>query len=152
MREKRLPSGIRLHRGWYQVRYYGTDGGKRHAQSFDRLTDAKRFQRDTETDKDWGKWRNPRDAQIPFEEWAQAWFASRHKLGDSKRAKNESILRLHIIGDAEHGFGRVPIGRITPRDVQDWVNWMRAAGYRLGYIREPTRSWLAFSDLPPPQG
>jgi len=65
MSEKRLPPGIRLHPGRYQVRYYGTDG-KRLAQSFKRLTDAKRFQRDTETDKDRGAWLNPRDAQTPF--------------------------------------------------------------------------------------
>lgn len=131
---KGLPPGIREHHGKYQVRYYGSDGRER-TKSFRLITDAKKFKAAVATDKERGVWIDPRKAQTPFDQWAQTWFASRHKLGDAKRSTNESVLRLHVIGTGERGFGSIPLGRITPLEVQQWVDSMIAAGYSPSYVR-----------------
>jgi hypothetical protein len=46
-----LPPGIREHHGRFQVRYYDQDG-KRQAQHFARITDAKAFKRGVDADRD----------------------------------------------------------------------------------------------------
>ena len=134
MTEKKSHPGIRAHHGKFQVRYWGLDR-KQHSKSFDRLTDARRFQRKMESKKDDRTWTDPRAAQTPFDNWAETWLASRHKQGDAKRAKNESVLSRHVIGDDEHGFGSTQLGRIGQQQVQDWVNFMVEAGYQPSYIR-----------------
>lgn len=131
-----LPPGIREHHGRYQVRYYGPDG-KRRAQSFARLTDAKRFKRDTEADRDRGVWIDPRLAETPFDEWAWEWHRGRQRLRDVARQRDESLLRHHIVGRDRNpwGFGSTPIGRIAPLDVRAWVNALGEAGYSPRTIR-----------------
>ncbi len=42
-RQIRLPSGVRINNGAYQVRYIGPDG-KRHSKTFTHLEDAKYWQ------------------------------------------------------------------------------------------------------------
>lgn len=132
MNQKRLPPGIREHHGRYQVRYYGSDGLRR-SKSFERLSDARRFQREVAVDRDRGQWIDPAGAQEPFDEWAWSYLASRHRLGDAKRSNVESIMRCHVVGGC--GFGTTPLGRITPLGVQNWANEMVAAGYSNSYIR-----------------
>jgi len=129
---RKLPKGMRWHRGKIQVRYYGSDG-QRRSDSFARLTDAKRFQNEIEVDKARGQWLDPRGAQVPFDEWAWTHLASRHRLGAAKRASVESVMRRHVVGG--HGFGTTPLGRITTLSVQRLVNLMVDAGYSGSYIR-----------------
>ncbi len=127
----KLPPGIREHHGRYQVRYWAD--GKQHSKSFARLTDARRFQRQVEVDKDRGQWLDPGGAQVPFDEWAWTHLASRHRLGPAKLSNVESVMRCHLVGGC--GFGAIPLGRITPLSVQGWVNRMVDAGYSSSYIR-----------------
>jgi integrase len=134
MTERKLPPGIRKHHGRFQARYYGPDGRER-TKSFTRLTDAKKFKAAMTTDKDRGKWTDPRAAQTPFDDWAETWLSSRHKQGDAKKSSNGSILARHVIGDRKHGFGSRPLGSITPLAVQEWVNHMVGTGYQPSYIR-----------------
>ena len=130
--QKKLPPGIRKHHGRYQVRYYGPDGLRR-SKGFERLTDAKRYQREVQVDKERGQWLDPSGAQVPFDEWAWTHLASRHRLGRAKRSNVESVMRCHVVGGC--GFGSTPLGRITPLSVQGWVNEMVNAGYSSSYIR-----------------
>ncbi|CAN5514840.1 hypothetical protein BH20ACT21_BH20ACT21_25300 [soil metagenome] len=129
---KKLPPGIREHHRRYQVRYWGADG-KQHSRSFKRLTDAKRFKSEVDVDKQRGQWLDPSGARVPFDEWAWTHLASRHRLGEAKRSNVESVMRCHIVGGS--GFGATPLGRITPLDVQDWVNAMVELGYASSYVR-----------------
>ncbi len=129
---KKLPPGIREHHRRYQVRYWGADG-KQHSRSFKRLTDAKRFKSEVDVDKQRGQWLDPSGARVPFDEWAWTHLASRHRLGEAKRSNVESVITCHIVGGS--GFGATPLGRITPLDVQDWVNAMVELGYASSYVR-----------------
>jgi integrase len=134
MTERKLPPGIRERHGKWQVRYY-TSTGERLSETFDRLTDAKRFKRNVDTDRDRGMLIDPRKARTPFDEWAHVWFSSRHKLSDAKRARNRNILERHVIRGRDHGFGSMPVGRIEPLHVQEWVDFM-AARYSPSYVRD----------------
>ncbi|WP_183408219.1 tyrosine-type recombinase/integrase [Nocardioides pocheonensis] len=49
-----------------------------------------------------------------FEDFARHWLACETK----DRSKKESILKNHLVP----AFGRKPIGQITRREVQDWIN------------------------------
>lgn len=135
---KQLPPGIREYRSRYQVRYYGSDG-KRRAQSFDRLTDAKRFQRATEVDKDRQQWLDPRLGQTAFDKWAQTRLDSKHDLRPSTRATDTSYMRNHVAP----GFGGTPLARIRPLEVQEWVNGLAAKGLAPKTVRECYRLMAA---------
>jgi len=116
MTEKKLPPGIREHHGSYQVRFYGPDG-KRRSRAFDRLSDAKRFMQDVAVDKRRGDYIDPRLARTQFDEWARKYFAGKLNLRASTRATDASFLSNHVIP----AFEGVPLGRLTPLDVQAWV-------------------------------
>jgi integrase len=134
-RVKKIEPGIyRLEDGRYQV-LYRDKLGKQRAEHCDRLDQARDFKAAARVDKKRGQFIDPRAARVPFNEWARTWFKSRHKLGDSKRSKSLSVLEKHIIGDSDHGLGRMQLGRITAVEVQEWVNWMVVAGYKPSYIR-----------------
>lgn len=131
MSEKRKPPpGIREHRGRYQVRYYGSDG-RRHAQSFERLTDAKRFQRAVETDKLRGEWHDPRAGRIGFRDYAQEWAATKANVRARTRLNIEGRLRTHILP----AFGDRKIGTIQPLDVRAWVAGLSAKGLAPSTVR-----------------
>jgi len=118
----------------WEVRYR-SPAGESKGKTFQTNREARNFASTVEADKSRGQYIDPRGARVPFEEAARNWLDSRHNVGDSKRAKLESILRRHIIGDGGHGFGRTPIGRIDQPAVQDWVNFMVKAGCAPSYIR-----------------
>jgi integrase len=121
--ESRLPPGIRLHRGRYQVRYWGKDG-RQHARSFARKSDATRFKAAIETDKDRGDWSNPRRAREPFGTVAERYLDHKLRLRTRTREKYESTLRCNLIP----GFGTTPVEAITREDVQGWVAGLVRAG------------------------
>ena len=110
-------ASIREHHGKYQARYYDPTGRQR-TKSFARKSDARAFLAAVETDKRRGEWIDPRLAAVPFDDWAWQHFESKHNLRASTRATDRSFLTNHVIP----AFTRSPIGRITPLDVQGWIN------------------------------
>ena len=71
-----------------------------------------------ETDKRRGAWTDPRHAAVPFEDWAWQHFESKHNLRPSTRATDRSFLTNHVLPQFSHSA----IGRISPVDVQRWIN------------------------------
>jgi integrase len=118
----------------WEVRYR-SPAGESTGKTFATLQGARSFANSVETDKERNQYIDPKGARKPFDEVARNWLDSRHNVGDSKRAKLESILRRHVIGEGKHGFGRTPIGRIDQPAVQGWVNFMVKTGYAPSYIR-----------------
>ena len=122
---------IRERRGKHQVRYRDPSGRER-SKSFDRITDARRFLQDVEVDKRRGDWLDPRRAAVRFETFATSWVEGRASLRPASRARDESLLRVHLLPK----FGPAPIGRIAHADVQAWVNALSSKGLSPRTVRE----------------
>jgi integrase len=125
---RKLPSGR------WQGGYRDSSGRKRTAGkgSWARKEDALDAAREQERKVKRREWIDPELALTPFDEWAWEWHRGRHKLGDVARRRDESLLRLHVIGRDLNpwGFGDTPIEAIQPADVAGWVNTLVSAGYK----------------------
>jgi hypothetical protein len=117
----KLPEGIRARTrkdgtvAW-QVRYYGTDG-ERYTKTFALKSKAVKFKRNVDTDRDRYQWLDPCGQEVPFDKWARSCLEGRADLRDSTRATDGSYARRHVLPY----FGRTPLGRINPVQVQEWV-------------------------------
>ncbi len=127
---KRLPPGIREHHGKLQVRYWGPDR-KQYSQSFDRLEDAKKFQRGMAVDKDRRTWTNPRAANESFGARAEKYVVQKLSIRPRTRDKYESTLRNYLLP----AFGTTPLGAMTRDAVQEWVAGMVRSGLKPETVR-----------------
>jgi integrase len=107
----------------YEVRYRDPDGTQRTArydgadQKLATKADADALSAALETDMRRGQWVNPADSRTPVGEVARAWLASNPSKRPSARARDETILRVHI----EPALGRRPIGSVTRSDVRKLI-------------------------------
>jgi integrase len=109
--------------GRYKARYRGPDGRER-GKTFQRKADAVRFLSAIETDKARGQWFDPKLSRISLAEWADGWLATAVHLKPKTRAGYQSLLRSHVLP----GFGQVPLGRIEPIHVRQWVAALNEQG------------------------
>ena len=138
MTERKLPTGIRVRHGAYQVRYYGPDGRER-CKSFAKISDAKRFKAAVMTDKDRGQWQDPKNAKTPFLDVAEAHLAHKLNLRPRTAEKYRSSLRCYL----DPAFGRMPVGAITRDDVQNWVSGLVREGLAPETVRGHYRLMVA---------
>lgn len=100
----------------YEVRLRDP-AGREYSRTFDTRKAAEAYQTDQRAQRLRGTWVDPRRAEVPLEEVAAAWL----KGGASKRgsglARDESIVRNHLLPV----LGARPLGSIMPRDVQSLV-------------------------------
>ena len=131
---KDLPPGIREHppgSAKYQVRFY--DGnGRRQARPLNRLTDAKKFKRAVDVDRDRGELMDPRLGSITFAAWVEEWWTTTHHLKPKTRAGYESLLRTHLLPE----FGNTRLARITTPQVRAWVAALDAQGLSSSRTRQ----------------
>ncbi|MFT4044694.1 MAG: site-specific integrase [Gordonia sp. (in: high G+C Gram-positive bacteria)] len=106
---ERLPSGRYRARLYHQSRYVTS-------RTFERRRDALEWKRRQELMLAAGTWVHPRDASMPFEEWAERWSETKGGKPTS-RATRETMLRVHVLP----AFGRMPLCLISPTDVEVWV-------------------------------
>lgn len=104
----------------YQARYRRPDGSE-GSQSFKRKIDADRFLKGAEADLLRGTFIDPRDAQMPLDEYAEAWLGMQ-VFKASTRTATESRLRNHVIP----AFSGRPISSLRASDVQAWVGALSA--------------------------
>jgi hypothetical protein len=116
--EKRETSrGVR-----YDVRYRDPTGRPR-TKTFRRRSDADRFARQVEVDKDRGLFIDPKLARAPLSEVATAWLGSNPGKRGGSQDRDEQVVVRHIVP----ALGDRPIGSLTPADVQAVVNRWAAA-------------------------
>jgi integrase len=105
--------------GRWRARYRGPDGQER-SKTFTTKSDAQRFLATTEADKLRGAWVDPRCQTLPLAKVARDWLVSNPKKRPSTWARDEAILRLHVLPQ----LGECAIGRIKAKDVRAVVaNW-----------------------------
>jgi integrase len=103
----------------YRARYRGPDGRER-SKTFKRKADAEKWVAAMETDKVRGAWRDPRLAETKLSSWVDSYFASALHKRSTTMARDRNVYKNHI----EPSLGNMPIGRITPLDVQRSVEAM----------------------------
>ncbi len=116
---RRFGSVRRLPSGRWQARYWDTAGNRIGAPgTFGTKGDAQHWLSAAETDMARGDWHDPRLGEVPFEEWADRWLATKTpKLQPSSAELYGYLLRRHVVPR----FGTTPVGRIAASDVQAWL-------------------------------
>ncbi|WP_454728540.1 tyrosine-type recombinase/integrase [Cellulosimicrobium protaetiae] len=106
----------------------GVDGRARSA-SFDRKTDARRWEEEQRTALRAGSWVDPAAGRVTFGEQAAKWLASRHDLKPTTRAGYASTLKLAAPLDT------VPLAKITHERVGEWVADLTSRGLSASHVR-----------------
>ena len=119
----------RTGRRW-RARYRGPDGHIR-SRSFDRKLDADRWLIARLGSIDRGDWVAPEAGDVPFAEAAATWLAGLD-IKPKTRAGYESLLRSRVIPV----FGDVPLNRISPAMVREWISSMTAEGLSASRIKQ----------------
>jgi integrase len=119
----------RTGRRW-RARYRGPDRRIR-SRSFDRKVDADRWLTARLGSIDRGDWIAPEAGDVPFAEAATTWLAGLH-IKPKTRAGYESLLRSRVFPL----FGDLPLNRISPAMVREWVAAMSAEGLSASRIKQ----------------
>jgi integrase len=106
----------------YDVRYRDPTGRPR-TKTFRRRSDADRYARSVEVDKDRGLFVDPKLARTPLGEVAAAWLRSNPGKRGGSQDRDEQVVARHIVP----ALGDRPVGSLTPADVQATVNRWAAA-------------------------
>ncbi len=119
----------RTGRRW-RARYRGPDGRIR-SRSFDRKVDADRWLIARLGSIDRGDWIAPEAGDIPLSEAAADWLSGLD-IKPKTRAGYESLLRSRVLPV----FGDLPLNRITPAMVRNWIADMSAEGLSASRIKQ----------------
>ena len=101
----------------WQVRLRAPDG-RQVKQSFRTRKEAERWEAAQVADQHRGVWVDPRAGEVTFEVWAGEWLASNPSKRSTSWARDESVIRLHLVPE----LGARPVGSITKQQVQALVN------------------------------
>ena len=94
------------------------------AKNFIRRVDADRFLVKVESDKLRGRYADPRLARTRLADWMEEWQATRTNLSPLTRIRDEGSIRNHVLPR----FGLVPLGRLQPVHIAQWVADLDADG------------------------
>jgi len=94
------------------------------AKNFPRRVDAERYLINIESDRLRGRYSDPRLARTRLADWIGEWQATRTNLSLQTRIRDEASIRNHVLPR----FGSVPIGRLQPVHVGQWVADLDASG------------------------
>jgi len=110
----------------YDVRMRTPDG-RQYKRSFRTRKEAETFQAREVADQSRGGWVDPRRSTISVAEWAAEWLVSNPGKRGSSLARDESVLRLHILPS----LGGRALAAVTPSDIQRLVNvWSKRSAPR----------------------
>lgn len=129
-RVRRLPSGR------WQVRYLGADGSEQPGpRTFATKVEASRFLAKVETDIDRGAWTDPRLGQVTIREWTERCLPTMTHLKPKTTAGYASLVHATILPV----LGDVPLGRLRPIVVQEWVAGLTTRGLSASRVRQACR-------------
>ncbi|MFP5372953.1 MAG: tyrosine-type recombinase/integrase, partial [Actinomycetes bacterium] len=101
--------------------------GRVYTRTFRTRREAETFEARERADRSRSAWIDPRRSDITFGAWAAEWLASDPGKRQSSLARDESIVRNHLLAT----LGGRRLAQITPRDVQALVNlWSKTRAPR----------------------
>lgn len=104
-----------------------TPDGRQYKRSFRTRKEAETFQAREVADQSRGGWVDPRRSTISVAEWAAEWLVSNPGKRGSSLARDESVLRLHLLPS----LGGRALAAVTPSDIQRLVNvWSKRSAPR----------------------
>lgn len=103
----------------YRVRYRDPSGRSR-SRSFTKKGDAEKYKSTVEADLIRGQWHDPSLGRITFADWVDEYQANADKR-PTTTARDSVVLKTHFLPD----LGPIPLGAITPHDIQRIVNRMK---------------------------
>lgn len=107
---EKLPSGR------YRVSVY-LRGRRVASRTFDRMADARTFDRDQKTALAAGTWVSPSASSLLVREWAAEWELSRPPVKPSTAARYRSLMHLQVLPR----WGRLPLAGLSPAEIQAWA-------------------------------
>ncbi len=122
--------GRRHTRSYFEARWI--DKGAKRSKSFQRKLDADRFVDKINAEQGAGTYVDPRAGLVPFDVWAERWWANTSHLRPSSRARSDSILHGRLV---PHFVG-TPLSAIRPSDVTSYVKQLEREGLAPGSIRK----------------
>ncbi len=116
----------------YVVRYRDPQRVER-SKTFRKKVEAQAFAASVETDIDRGLYLDPHLGKKTLETWANEWLqARRNEIKPTTLMSYQGLLRAHILP----AFGRTPMARIRPLDVQRLLGSMTDRGLSRSRIRQ----------------
>jgi integrase len=107
----------------YDVRLRDPEGNQ-YNRTFSTKRAAQQYERDQRADMDRGTWRDPRQASVTVADLGAEWLAANPAKRSGTRARDESILRRHVVPT----LGARAIGTVTKPMIQALVNtWSQTA-------------------------
>lgn len=114
----------------FVVRWREPGGGSRQ-RTFDTQRDARAFRRTIDGDLAADRYVDPSRTKVLLGEWIEDWAANRVGVRPTTEARNESVIKNHILPS----FGDRAIGDLRQRDVQRWVRGLVDAGLAPATVR-----------------
>jgi integrase len=121
--------------GRYRVRYRDPAGASR-SRTFTRKADAERFAREVEVDMDRGQWIDPRGADIALEQWVETFLTFAQSLSPTTVQTYRRDLDRYILPR----FGAVRLGRLSPEEIEIWLNEVLAKGLAASSVHRHYRT------------
>ena len=109
---RKLPSGR------YQARYWHAGEMRAAPATFMAKADAQAWLAGAETDIHRGAWTNPAGGQLTVAELSKRWLEHDPSKRSSTLARDEAIVRLHVLPR----LGGTRLREVTPPDIQRLVN------------------------------
>lgn len=117
----------KLSSGRWQARYLGPDGIYRTLGAYETKVAAHRALSKLEQEIERGNWQSPEVREQTLATYAADWIKTR-PLRPRTREGYEDQLRLRILP----GLGKLPLSKITPRDVREWHGQLIASADAAG--------------------
>ena len=115
----------------WRARYRAPDG-KEHSRSFERKLDAERWLTERERERNRGEWVDPAMGKVTVAEWSVRYLRTKQHLKPYTLAGYSSLLRNQLLP----AFGDIPLSRIQPIHVREWVAELQAAGLSASRTRQ----------------
>jgi integrase len=107
----------------YEVRIRDRSG-REYSRTFRTKREAEAFEEGQRADRARGAWLDPRTGEMAFGTWADEWLVSDPAKSPSALARDETILRVHLLPT----LCNRPLASITPSDIQALVTtWAQHA-------------------------
>jgi hypothetical protein len=119
----------------YRARYRDPLG-RSQSKTFTRKSDAERFLREVELDKQRGNWIDPREGDVPLAVWADTFLSLARRLSPTTQDTYRRDLERYILPR----FGSYRLGQLPADESEQWLNDEVASGIAASSVHRHYRT------------